>query len=465
MSTSSLSNAITTPLTSVTGSSTFSTDLQNSVNRAIQIASLPMQLLQSSQAQTNNQISELSQLGSLFSNLQNSIQSLASGAGSNAMAATVSDPSVLQATLTGGALPGTYSVQVTDAGAEASAMSIALPTPVTDPSGQSLSQSSTYTLTVNGTTYTIQPPAQTLNGLAASINASGAPVTAVVVNVGTSASPDYRLVVQSTNLGVVPIQLSYTANNVTTNLLNPLAAGRNGSYTVDGQPPAGIPTSTSTVTIAPGLNVTLQNTGTTNITVAPSLSTVSSALSSFVSTFNAAVGEVQKNFGKGGGALAADSSVQSMQQALNQLASYSGSSGSITSLSQLGIEFTQQGTLTFTQSTLSNLSSAQVNDALSFLGDPNTGGFLQYATNTLNAISDPISGVIASETQTLQNRNLQDQQRINTDQDRLNQLQTTLQAQMAAANALIATMQQQTQFLQGMFQYATSNNPFAGTAG
>jgi flagellar hook-associated protein 2 len=465
MSTSSVSNALATPLTSLTGSSSFSTDLQNSVNRALQIASLPMQLLQSSQAQTAGQISELSQLGSLFSNLQNSIQSLASGAGSNAMAATVSDTSVLQTTLTGGALPGTYSVQVSDAGAEASAMSIALPTPVTDPSGQSLSQSSVYTLTVNGTTYTIQPPAQTLNGLAASINASGAPVTAVVVNVGTSASPDYRLVVQSTNLGVVPIQLSYTANNVTTNLLSPLAAGRNGSYTVDNQPPGGISTTTSTVTIAPGLNVTLQNTGSTNITVAPSLNTVSSALSSFVSTFNAAVAEVQKNFGKGGGALAADSSVQSMQQALNQLASYTGSSGSITSLSQLGIEFTQQGTLTFNQSTLSNLSSSQVNDALSFLGDPNAGGFLQYATNTLTAISDPISGVIASETQTLQNRNLQDQQQINTDQDRLNQLQRNLQAQMAAANALIATMQQQTQFLQGMFQYATSNNPFAGTAG
>ena len=59
----------------------------------------------------------------------------------------------------------------------------------------------------------------------------------------------------------------------------------------------------------------------------------------------------------------------------------------------------------------------------------------------------------------------QDQTEITNDQDRLNTLQKNLQAQMAAANALIATLQQQTSFLQGMFQYSTSSNPYASTAG
>lgn len=461
MSTSSVVNAISTPLTSTTGSSTFATDLQNSVNRALQIASLPMQSLQAAQTTANNQITELNTLSSLFNNLQNSLQTIASGAGSNAMAATVSNSSVAQATVSGSPLPGTYSVDVLNAGSSSSAMSNATTPPVTDPTSEDISQSAVFTLTVDGLNYTIQPPTQTLNSLAAAINSSGAPVQAVVVNLGTPSSPDYRLVLQSTALGNVAMQL----NDGTNNLMSTITTGQNASYTVDGQPSGGISTNSSTVTIAPGLNVTLQNTGTTNVTVAPSLNSVSSALSSFVNTFNSAVTELQKNFGTAGGALVGDPSISSLQQILSQMINYSGSSGSITSLAQLGVEFTQQGTLTFDSNTLNSLSATQINDALSFLGDPNSGGFLQYATNTLSAATDTSSGVIATDTSALQGQVQQDQQQITTDQARLNTLQQNLQAQMAAANALIATLQQQTTFLQGMFQYSTSNNPYAATAG
>ncbi len=121
---------------------------------------------------------------------------------------------------------------------------------------------------------------------------------------------------------------------------------------------------------------------------------------------------MQKNFGQNGGTLVGDSAVFNMQQALQQMITYSGSSGSITSLAQFGVEFTQQGTLTFNSSAISALSQSQISDALTFLGDPNSGGFLQYATNTLNSITDPTSGVIATETQTLQNQSQNDQTQI-----------------------------------------------------
>src|SRR5581483_7671613 len=135
--------------------------------------------------------------------------------------------------------------------------------------------------------------------------------------------------------------------------------------------------------------------------------------------------------------------------------------GSITSLAQLGVQFTQQGTLTFDSSAFAGLSQSQISDALSFLGDPNTGGFLQYASNVLNGVADPVSGAIATETQALQNENTQDQRQITNDQAQLTLLQTNLQNQMAEANALITTLQNQTNFLQGLFQANTSNNPNA----
>ena len=60
----------------------------------------------------------------------------------------------------------------------------------------------------------------------------------------------------------MPLQL----NDGTNNLLGTLNAGTDASYTVDGQPAGGITTDSSTVTIAPGLNVTLEAVGTTTVT-------------------------------------------------------------------------------------------------------------------------------------------------------------------------------------------------------
>ncbi len=461
MSTSSISSLATSlaaPQTSTTGTSTFASDLQASVTRALQIASLPMQALQADQSTISGQTSELSTLGGLFNGLQTSLQSITSGTGNNALQATVSDQSVLSASVTGSALAGAYTVDVLNAGSSSSAMSNSS-TAVTDPTSQNISSSTSFTLTVGTSNYTVT--GANLNALATAINSSGAPVQAVVVNLGSPSAPNYQLSLQSTALGNVALQL----NDGTTNLLTTLNTGANASYTVDGQPPSGISTNSSTVTIAPGLNVNLEAAGSSTVTVSTNLSSVSSQLSSFVTAYNAAFAEVQKNTGQNGGPLVGDSAMLDMRQALTQMIDYTGSSGSITSLAQLGVQFTQQGTLTFDSSAITGLSQSQTSDALTFLGAPSTGGFLQYASNTLTSITDPISGVVATETQTLQNQNQNDQTQITNDQAQLTLMQKNLQAQMAQANALIATLQQQTIFLQGMFQYSTSNNPYASAAG
>jgi flagellar hook-associated protein 2 len=464
MSTSSVTSPITVtaPQSTLTGSSTYSSDLQAAVTRAISIASLPMQLLQADQNTATGEATELGQLNSLFSSVQTSLQSVVSGTSNGALAASSSNTSVAQASLSGSALPGTYTVDVLNAGSESSAISAAPATPISDPTTQSISQSTSFTLTVGTQTYSVQPSGQNLDALANAINSSGAPVQALVVNLGSPTAPDYRLVVQSTSLGANTIQLSDGTNN---SLLSSLAAGASASYTVDGQPPAGITTNSSNVTIGSGVNVTLEGqTGTTTVTVSANLSSVSSALSNFVTAFNAAVTELQKNYGQNGGALTGDSSVLDMSQVLNQIGTYTGAAGSsITNLTQLGVEFTDQGTLTFDPTAIAGLSQTQITDALNFLGTP-TSGFLQYATNALDGITDPTTGVIASESQALQNQVNSDQSQITNDQAQVTQLQATLQAQMATSDALIATLQQQNTFLQGLFQYATSNNPDVASA-
>ena len=455
------SNALTSiaPQSSTTGSSTFAADLQASVNRALEIAALPMQALQADQSTISGETSELSTLSGLFNTLQTSLSSIG-GTGTSTLQATSSDQSVANATVTGSALPGTYTVQVLTAGSSSSAISNSA-TPVTDPTSQDISSSTSFTLTVGTSTYNIT--ADNLNDLASAINSSGAPVQAVVINLGSPESPNYQLSLQATGYGDVALQL----NDGTNNLLTTLNTGSDATYTVDGQPAPpsnGISTDSPTVTIAPGLNVALGAVGTSTVTVASSLSSVSSELSSFVSAYNAAFAEVEKNTGQNGGALVGDSSVLDMQQALTQMISYAGGSGSITSLAQLGVEFTQQGTLTFDPTVIAGLSQSQVTDALNFLGGTSTGGFLEYANNTLDSITDPSSGVIVTDTQALQTQNTQDQTEITNDQAQLTLLQTSLEAQMAQANALITKLQNQTTFLEGLFQADTSNNPNASNS-
>jgi flagellar hook-associated protein 2 len=443
-----------TPASTFTGSSSFGPDLQAALTRAIGIASLPIQQLTAKQQQISAQSTELNTISGLFTTLQSTLQSFPTGSGSSGLAATASDQTVLQASITGSPLQGSYTIQVLDPGSSSTALSNAGSTPVTDPTKQNINSSTSFTLTVGSTNYTITPASQNLNALASAINSSGAPVQATVINLGSPTAADYRLALRSTNLGNVALQLSAGS----TNLLTSTSTGTNASYTVNGQPAGGISSNSDTVTIAPGLNVTLEKAGTSTVTVAANTTALSNALNSFVSDYNAAFAELQKQFGQNAGALAGDSTVLVAENSLRQLVNYSGGSGSINSLSQLGIQFTQQGTLSFDASALSGLSSQNITDAYSFLGDPNSSGYLQAAADTLKGLLDPTTGVISNETQSLQTQSQREAQAISAAQDRVTQLSNSLMSQLAAADALISQLQNQTQFIVGLFQIPTINS-------
>ena len=438
-------------LGTTTGASTFATDLQNAVTRAVAIASLPIQHLAAQKQILDSQAGEIGVITRLFTNLQSVVKSFPSGTGSSGLAAFVSDQSVLQANITGTPLQGTYTIQVANAGSESTALNTSGST-VTDPTSQSISASATLTLTVGSNTYQITPAAQNLNSLAAAINSSGAPVQATVVNLGSPSSPDYRLALQATKLGNLALQLNDGSDLLTA------TAGASASYTVNGQPPGGISSDSDTVTIAPGLNVTIEKAGPSTVTVSANTSGLSNALNSFVSAYNSAFSELVKQHGQNAGPLAGDSTVINLETALRQLVNYTGGSGSITSLAQLGIQFTKQGTLTFDSTALSGLNTQQITDAFSFLGDPNTGGYLQAATSTLSGLLDLNTGSLPAETQNLQNQSRLDAQAISDAQDRVSQLAARLTQQMAEADALIAKLQQQTQFIIGLFQLPTINS-------
>jgi len=450
-STASSSSSLSNPVT-FTGQSTFSSSFQQVLQRAVSIASLPMQQLQTEVTTLQSQQSALASLGSSFDSLQSAIQGIATAA-SGSVSASSSDTSVVTASAQSTTLPGTYSIQVSNLGSSTTTISNAGTTPVTDPSSENINASSSYTLSVNGVTTQISLTDNSLDGLASAINDANAGVSATIVNLGSNSSPDYRLALTSTELGADTIQLSVG----TTGLLSTVHTGADAQYTVNGNTTV-LNSNSDQVTLAPGLTATLVSASpdqNVTITIAASQGNLSSALSTFVSAYNAAVTAVAGQVGQSGGALAGQSLVYELQDALDKIAQFTGTSGSVMDLSDLGLTLGSDGSLSLDSSQLSTQSAAGIQQ---FLGGLTSGGFLQSANNILTTFTDTTTGTLADEYNNVGNEITSDQTRISTDQNQVNLIQTNLTEQLSQADAAIAVLQQQTTFYTNLFQTENANN-------
>jgi flagellar hook-associated protein 2 len=164
------------------------------------------------------------------------------------------------------------------------------------------------------------------------------------------------------------------------------------------------------------------------------------------------VDELNKSVGQNAGPLNGQSIIFGLKQSLHSLASYTGGAGSFTSMTDLGLSFDTNGHLNFDPTALSSASGTQFSDLASFLGGASSGGFLQFATNVLNGVEDPTSGSLKTAIQSTSNQITHENELISNQQDKINQLQTSLQAKMAAADATIAQIEQQLSYFTGLFQ-------------
>lgn len=444
-STSSASSSVTNPVT-FAGQSTFSSSFQQVLQRAVSIASLPMQELEGEVSTLQSQQSDLNNMQLTFNSLTSALQAI-STAMTGDVSATSSDSTVVSAAAQSTTLPGTYSIQVSDTGSSTTTISNAGSTAVTDPSSGNISDSSSFTLTVNGTTTTITPDSDTLDSLASAINDANAGVSATIVNLGSNSSPDYRLSLTSTELGPDTIQL----NDGTNDLLTTVQTGDDAQYTVNGNTTTQTSTSDQ-VTLAPGLTATLVSAApgqTVTITVAASEGNLSTALSGFATAYNAAVSAVNNETGQNGGALAGESLVYELQQALSQISQYTATSGSVQDLSDLGLTLGDNGTLTFDSSQFDSQSATAIQQ---YLGGLTSGGFLQTATNALSSVADPTTGLMVAQFASVGAAITNDQSQISNDQTQVNLIQTNLQQQLSAADAAIAVLQEQNTYYTNLFQ-------------
>jgi flagellar hook-associated protein 2 len=440
-----MSTTTTSSPTYFTGVSSYASDLQQVITRSLSIASMPLTLMQNQLQSLDGQQSALSGLDSTFSALQNAIGAIGTALGPSSYSAT-SSSSAVSASVSSGAMEGTYSVDVTDVGSYSTSVSDPSLPAVADPSSSSISAATAYILTVNGITTTITPSGSSLMDLAQAINSASAGVQASVVNAGSS----YRLVVRSTNLAADSIQL----NDGSQDLLDTLTTGAPATYDLSdlGGATQPIQSSSRTVTLAPGVTINLlQQTASgqpATVTVSRDTSGVGSAISSFVDAYNAAVDALNQQVGQNGGALSGQSTISDLRNAMRQITQYAGSSGGVTLLSQMGVGLDDTGKLTFDSSQFGSVSAS---DLQVFLGSATSGGFLETATNALNGIEDPTTGSLKTAITTVNGEITQENDQITQEQQKISDLQTTLTQQMAAADATIASLESQKDYITNLF--------------
>ena len=432
----------TTSSTIFNGNSRYSSDFQAVIDRSVAIASLPISQLKAQKTTLDDQTTALTGLEGKFTAIQNALEQISRSLGGSSFDASISDSSKLSVTLGEGAQEGEYSVRVVDPGSYATSMSTS--NWVADPGTPH-----PYQVSIAGVQHELFAYDNSAASVAAAINTQfGDRVRAIVVNVGSSETPDYRISMQATELGDLAPQLS----NGTTNLQTQQTVGTMARYIVNASGSTATSNSRS-VTIASGITVNLAAASATpvDITVTRSTSALSRALDGFATAYNAAVDELDKHRGTNSGVLAGQSLVTGLSGLLGSLATYDRDGSGIGGMQGLGLELDKTGHLTFQAFTLLASDLTNSTGVTSFLGGATSGGFLKTATDALKGILAAGTGLLPSAEADVTTRGSQVDAGIAAAQDRIDLMKVRLQEQMAASDALIASMEQQYNYLSALF--------------
>lgn len=389
-----------------------------------------------------NDLSTLQTQGTSITNINNDLSALASAAQAlsdpvgalTQLTAASSESAIVSASAQNGAVAGNYNVVVnslassgtlyTDAVANANSSIL--------PAGQTSGDLQVQIGGTGGSTadFPITSSNDTLTSLAASINTkSAADNLGITASVVTDAS-GARLAIYSQASGTSG-GLAVSSN--TTNLaFEPSVGGTNAELTVNGIPYASTSNAITGAIPDVTLNLTSADPATpVQISVGPDTSSITNAISNFVSAYNTVVSDINSEFAinpstNQQGPLGSDNSLRILQSSLFTDASYATTdatsvSSGYNSLASLGITTNNDGTLSFDTSSFGNALAANPAAVLNFFQNSNSTGFANNFTTSLNGLTDPSTGVLNEDLTANQNQ-----------QTDLNTEITNFQTQLAA---------------------------------
>jgi flagellar hook-associated protein 2 len=422
----------------------------------------PLNSINKSISADNAQISAYGSISSQISSFQSSIAGLVTSSTIKATTASSSSTAVLSVSNDGTALAGEY--KITDVTLASPQI---LTSNVINTAYTSISSSigTTGSITISGTTIT--PTSYTVAGMVEAINnANISGVSATMTNLGSSAAPDYQIRIVNTSDTAATIALS--AGNDFTGLAFTSADAVAGSVTINGNT---VTRSTNTITdLVPGLTINLVGAGNSTITVAQDSSALSSKISAFVTAFNT-LDKSLKDISsydataKKGAALYGDATIVSLRREIRSIITSTLGVNATTSynrLSQVGVSFKSDGTLSLDSTALNTAISANFNKVAKLFSGTGVStdslglhGFA-YQLNTVLTTATGIDGSITNRKSSLQSDVSRLQARAEQEQLRLAGLQQMYQKQYTALDRTVSSLNSMASYLTNQFD-AMSN--------
>jgi flagellar hook-associated protein 2 len=449
-------------------------DVNGIVSQLMAIEQQPVKKLDTKEASYQAKLSAYGTVKSGLATLQDSTTSLNNTASFRSIKATPADINILTASANSTAVAGKYSVEISQL-AQAQNLAAAGQTDTTTGIGSgtlsfefgtidkgALGTFDSATGKYTGATFTpasgssirtvtIDSNSTTLGDIRDAINAANIGVTATIVSDG-SATP-YRLVMTSTSGVANSLRISVTGDQALSDLMShdpENVSGQNLSETITAQNAEvkvnGISASMSSNSITDvihgvTLNLLQKTTSPTTVTVARDTSSIKSALDAFVKAYND-IAKPLKDLStydvvnKKAPVLNGDSAVLAIQSQMRSVigASVIGTSGSFKALSQIGVSFQRDGSLTVDATKLQSAIDSNATDVATIV--TSTGGKLK----TLLANITGSSGSIASKTDGVNlGMKLLNAQRTKLN-DRLVITEQRYRTQYAALDALLGSM-------------------------
>jgi flagellar hook-associated protein 2 len=412
-------------------------DVSTFVADQMSALSEPVTLLQNDLTTLSTESTMLAALNSGLSTLQTDVQAFTDLNGTfNAKTATSSDTTQLNATASGTAASGTHTIVVTQLASNSSYY-----TTTSLASGSTTFGTGTFYIKVGNNTavpITVTSSNDTLNGLANTINnTSGLGVTASVYTDANGA----HLSLVSQNSGLANSITINPDTNTTGLSFQQGAAGQDALLTVDGISIDSSSNTISSVISGVTLNLTGADKDDVTLTVAPDVSSMTTAVNDFVSDYNTLINAINNQFAYNPSTDASapllqdDDGLQMVQEQLYADANYAmtkpvDSSGNINdgivNLQSLGITMNDNGTLTVDSSTLTNALTSNPTAVQNFFqGSASSGvSWGQNFNNNLYSLTDPVSGVL------------------NVELNGITQNQSSLNSQISDMEANLAVQQQ-----------------------
>jgi flagellar hook-associated protein 2 len=475
---SSGNTALTTPV-SIAGTSSTATsnaaggsviNVSTLVSELVAAAQAPQQQLITNQttAVTAN-ISAVGTLKSALSTFQSAITALSTPSSFNSVTATSADDTLVAATASGNAVPGSYAVTVSNLASAQQILSGAFVG-----GGSAVVGTGTLSLSVGGSSVavTINSADDTLSGIANAINsaANNPGITATVIQ-GTDGG---HLLLSSSVTGAAN-KLSVTETDGADGLAAlTYGTGNTGHYTQNAAASdasfsvAGVPYTSSSNNVSDAisgvtlnlLGVTGTGTGTgssvpssVNVTVGSDTSTVETNIQTFVTAYNtlqtalAGLGSYDSTTGDAGQLLGNPVLTGIESQIQNALYSQVGASNYNT-LASIGITTNSDGSLSVNSATLESALSTNFADVSQLFSGTN-GVATQLNSQITQALGS--TGSIADYATTLTQQSTALQNQTTTLDNQMAALSATLTQQYATLNTLLSSLQSTSAYLTQAF--------------